>query len=120
MVHNNRCAFISINSESTHSDRETPSLTGHRLVVQAAASGAVVCRSGDDDGVGGVGWVAGKPCRLGIAPVYHQFNISPFRRKIPSFLKNAVTARDACVQFCVLLRRKRPGEREKELTMFLF
>ena len=65
-------------------------------------------------------WVAGKPCRLGIAPVYHQFNISPFRRKIPSFLKNAVTARDARVQFCVLLRRKRPGEREKELTMFLF
>ena len=46
--------------------------------------------------------------------------ISPFRRKIPSFSKDAMTARDARVQFCVLLRRKRPGEREKELTMFLF
>jgi hypothetical protein len=110
IVDNNRCAFTSIDSESTHSDRETPLLTRHRLVVQAAASGAVGCRSGDDAGAGGVGWVAGEACRLGIAPVYHQFNISPFRGKIPSFLKNPVTARDARVQFCVLLRRKRPGE----------
>ena len=70
--------------------------------------------------VGRVGGVAGKACGLGIAPLYHQFNISPFRRKIPRFLKNAVTARDARVQFCVLLRRTRPGERKTELTMFLF
>ena len=32
-----RCAFISIDSESTHFDAETVSLTRDRLVVQAAA-----------------------------------------------------------------------------------
>ena len=40
-----RCAFISIDSESTHFDGETVSLTLERLVVQAAAS-AVSLRSG--------------------------------------------------------------------------
>ena len=43
--------------------------------------------------------------RKGDRTLYHQFNISPFPRKIPSFLKNAVTTCDARVQFCVLLRR---------------
>ena len=48
----------------------------------------------DDDGVGGAGGgVVGKACGLGIA------------------LRDGGDAR---VQFCGLLRRKRPGEREKE------
>ena len=68
MVHNNSLCFHIDRLESTHSGWETVSLTGHRLVVQAAASGVLIWRSGDDDGVGGVGGgVAGKACGLGIA-----------------------------------------------------
>ena len=39
-----------------------------------------------------------------LLPLYRQFNISPFRRKIPSFLDNAGTARYARGQLCVLCR----------------
>ena len=68
MVHNNSLCF--------HIDRlgKYPFRLGNSLadwaplVVQAAASGVLIWRSGDDDGVGGVGGgVAGKAFGLGIA-----------------------------------------------------